>query len=102
MRIIYKFAMLSTTLVTIPLSSTVAPAWAASFNISGQFDSRVFPGSTLQNGTLNGVFSYDDASFEPRQDFSVDLIRASGGITYTFSPKSGSLQFRRPNFISCT
>jgi hypothetical protein len=97
MRTIYKFAIFITTLAAIPLSSTIAPARAASFNISGQFDSRVFPGSTLQNGTIDGVFSYDDATGEPRQDFSIDLVRASGGITYTFSPLSGSLQFLRPN-----
>ena len=97
MHTIYKFAILSTTLATISLSSTVAPVRAASFNLSGQFDSRVFPGSTLENGTFNGVFSYDDATGEPRQDFSLDIIRASGGLTYTFSPLSGDLQFLRPN-----
>ena len=97
MRTIYTFAILSTTFATISLSTMVAPVRAASFNVSGQFDSRIFPGSTLQNGTFNGVFSYDEATGRPGQDFSVNILRANGGLTYTFSPLLASLQFISPN-----
>lgn len=79
------------------LVGSTTPARAATFDISGMFDSRVFPGSNLQNGSFNGVFSFNDTTGQPLQDFVLNLVTANNTTFYTFSPSLGSFQILNPS-----
>ncbi len=79
------------------LVSSITPASAATFDISGMFDSRVFPGSNLQNGSFNGVFSFNDTTGQPLQDFVLNLVRENRTTLYTFSPSVSSFQILNPS-----
>lgn len=79
------------------LVSSISPASAATFDISGMFDSRVFPGSNLQNGSFNGMFSFDDPTGQPLSDFVLNLVTANNTTLYTFSPSVGSFEILNPS-----
>ena len=97
MRICQNLVAVMAVEVAMLLVGSTTPARAATFNISGMFDSRVFPGSNLQDGSFNGVFSINDTTGQPLQDFVLNLITANSTTLYTFSPSLGSFQILNPS-----
>ena len=97
MKILQNLVAVMTVEAAMLLVGSITPASAATFDISGMFDSRVYPGSNLQNGSFNGVFSFNDPTGQPLQDFVLNLDTANGTPFYTFSPSVGSLQILNPS-----
>lgn len=98
MKILQNLVAVMTVEAAMLLVGSITPASAATFDISGMFDSRVYPGSNLQNGSFDGMFSFDDPTGQPLQDFVLNIFTAnSTTIFYTFSPSVGSFQILNPS-----